>query len=130
MLKLCALEWEVSMQFKYRLSKSISAGLGMKVVCCCVFKLVMKCRLLSLPKTVGYTDLKDELETAYETQGGRGGGWGVGRLYAHVSYVQCKQFGFLAGENLLLYFPSFLLRISVDQNGLYKNGKSISSALC
>ena len=46
-------------------------------------------------------------------------------LHAHVSYVQCYQYGFCVGKNWLPYFPSFLLQITLH----YKNEKLISCAL-
>ena len=48
--------------------------------------------------------------------------------HLHVGYVLCKQLG-VRGRNLTSKFSSFLLRILVDQNGLYMNVKPISCTL-
>ena len=39
----------------------------------------------------------------------RGGEGEEGRGLSHVSYVQCKQYGFFAGEILPPHLPCFLL---------------------
>ena len=46
----------------------------------------------------------------------------------HVGYVQCKQYGFCAGENLPPYLPPFLSQIVFEEDKRGRNVKSHPSA--